>query len=178
MSSLQTSISDLTSQKKAARPLAFCLIPLLYDLPPSPSFSFSFSSLSSPRNPTRIFEWPPEAMRDRSRREQDPGPGGAIPQGISHDEASQEDAASGCTALSQSSQVPSPEETREEAHQMFDDRVLPQEYSPDGDALREEGNERLETPHGYIDWGSKPIDGSSCYSTEDEGFQVGPSITS
>lgn len=47
-------------------------------------------------------------------REQDPGPGGAIPQGISHDEASQENAASGCTALSQSSQGSFPEETREE----------------------------------------------------------------
>ena len=73
---------------------------------------------------------------------------------------------------------PFPGETREEGHPMFDDRVLPQEYSPDWDALREESNDRLETPHDYIDWGSKPIDGSSCYSTEDEGFQVGPSITS
>ena len=136
----------------------------------------------APRTPTRIFEWPPEAMRDHVMREQDPSLGGAIPQGISHDEATQEDAASECTALSPSSQGPFPEETRketrEEAHPMLDDRILPQEYSPDWDALREEINERLETPHGYIDWGSKPIDGSSCYSTEDEGFQVGPSITS
>ena len=130
------------------------------------------------RTPNRIFEWPPEAMRDHVMREQDPGPGGAIPQGISHDEASQEHAASECTALSQSSQGPFPEETREEAHPMLDDRVLPQEYSPDWDALREESNERLETPHGYIDWSSKSIDGPSCYLTEDEGFQVGPSITS
>lgn len=92
-------------------------------------------------------------------REQDPGPGEAIPQGISHDEASQEDAASGCTVLSQSSQGSFPEETREEAHPMFDDRVLPQEYSLDWDTLREESNEQLETPHGYIDWGFKSIDG-------------------
>ena len=61
---------------------------------------------------------------------------------------------------------------------MLDDRILPQEYSPDWDALREEINERLETPYSYIDWGSKPIDRLSCYSTEDEGFQVSPSTTS
>ena len=58
--------------------------------------------------------------------------------------------------------------------------VLPQDFKPDREVILEESIERLETHDGGDGWDSEApsIMGSSFYSDEDQGFQVGSSITS
>lgn len=96
-------------------------------------------------------------------------------------EASQGEAALEETAPALSSQEgPIPQESWEEALHRVGDVVLPQDFEPDREAILEESIERLVTHDGGVGWDSEApsMMGSSFYSDEDEGFQVGSSITS
>ena len=123
--------------------------------------------------PTRAAEWRPQETRHPPSNEETGGRGEA--------EASQGEAAPEDTAPALSSQEgPMPQESWEEALHGVGDVVLPQDFEPDKEAILEQSIERLETHDGGDGWDSEApsIMGSSFYSDEDQGFQVGSSITS
>ena len=67
-------------------------------------------------------------------------------------EGNQEEAASDESSPGLSSQEgPIPQDSWEEARQMFGDTVLPQDFEPGGEALLEKNTERLETHDGDVD---------------------------
>ena len=134
----------------------------------------SFPGQTAPRTPPAeaVVEHPQETHDESMSGQQQADQGQRDP--VQCDESHEELASEG-PSLPQTSQEGIPEETREEAHPVPENELLPLQWPPHWEAILEQNIGQVEPPNGHSRWSSETpsILGSSYYSTEDEEVPVG-----